>query len=78
MHVEEEEEHDYESLPVGAGWGVNMAAGAMVCYFWFSSCPSDSGNRHTPNNPTTGEFDGEMLTFRLVSPNIQLFSRLTV
>jgi solute carrier family 25 iron transporter 28/37 len=26
----DEEEHDYESLPVGAGWGVNMAAGAMV------------------------------------------------
>jgi hypothetical protein len=26
----EEEEHDYESLPVGAGWGVNMAAGALV------------------------------------------------
>lgn len=30
VHVEEEEEIDYESLPVGAGWGVNMAAGAMV------------------------------------------------
>lgn len=29
-HVEEEE--DYEALPVGAGWGVNMAAGAMVCH----------------------------------------------
>ena len=28
--VEDEEEHDYEALPVGAGWGVNMAAGAMV------------------------------------------------
>jgi hypothetical protein len=26
----EVEEHDYESLPVGAGWGVNMMAGAMV------------------------------------------------
>ena len=25
-----EEEHEYESLPMGAGWGVNMAAGAMV------------------------------------------------
>lgn len=24
------EDHDYESLPVGAGWGVNMMAGAMV------------------------------------------------
>jgi hypothetical protein len=27
---EDEEEHDYESLPVGHGWAVNMAAGAMV------------------------------------------------
>jgi len=26
----EDDEHDYESLPVGYGWGVNMAAGAMV------------------------------------------------
>ena len=25
------EEHEYEALPLGAGWGVNMAAGAMVC-----------------------------------------------
>jgi hypothetical protein len=25
-----EEEIEYESLPVGAGWGVNMLAGAMV------------------------------------------------
>lgn len=24
------EDHDYEALPVGAGWGVNMMAGAMV------------------------------------------------
>ncbi|WVR08332.1 hypothetical protein IAU60_005385 [Kwoniella sp. DSM 27419] len=28
--LEEEEEHDYESLPVGSGWAVNMAAGAMA------------------------------------------------
>ncbi|KAK4685106.1 hypothetical protein P7C73_g5053, partial [Tremellales sp. Uapishka_1] len=28
--LEEEEEHDYESLPIGHGWGVNMAAGAMA------------------------------------------------
>jgi hypothetical protein len=28
--VEDEEEHDYESLPVGHGWAVNMTAGAMV------------------------------------------------
>ena len=27
------EDHDYESLPVGAGWGVNMMAGAMVSEF---------------------------------------------
>ncbi|RSH93630.1 Fe(2+) transporter [Saitozyma podzolica] len=27
---EDEEEHDYESLPVGHGWAVNMAAGAMA------------------------------------------------
>jgi hypothetical protein len=27
---DEEDEHDYESLPVGAGLWVNMAAGAMV------------------------------------------------
>lgn len=26
----DDEEHDYEALPVGYGWGVNMAAGAMV------------------------------------------------
>ena len=29
---EDEEDHDYESLPVGAGWGVNMAAGALVSF----------------------------------------------
>ncbi|WRT69391.1 uncharacterized protein IL334_006375 [Kwoniella shivajii] len=28
--LEEEEDHDYESLPVGSGWAVNMAAGAMA------------------------------------------------
>ncbi|RSH77483.1 Fe(2+) transporter [Apiotrichum porosum] len=26
----EDDEHDYESLPVGYGWGVNMMAGAMA------------------------------------------------
>lgn len=26
----EEDEHEYEALPSGYGWGVNMAAGAMV------------------------------------------------
>ena len=26
----EEEEHDYEALPVGHGWATNMAAGAMA------------------------------------------------
>ncbi len=26
----EEDEHDYEALPVGYGWGTNMLAGAMV------------------------------------------------
>lgn len=26
----DDEEHDYEALPMGYGWGVNMAAGAMV------------------------------------------------
>lgn len=26
----EEDEHDYESLPIGYGWGTNMIAGAMV------------------------------------------------
>ncbi|AAW43801.1 hypothetical protein CNBE0360 [Cryptococcus deneoformans B-3501A] len=30
LALEEEEEHDYESLPVGSGWAVNMAAGAMA------------------------------------------------
>jgi len=29
---EDDEEHDYESLPVGAGWGGNMAAGALVSF----------------------------------------------
>ncbi|ODO00536.1 solute carrier family 25 (mitochondrial iron transporter), member 28/37 [Cryptococcus wingfieldii CBS 7118] len=28
--LEEEEEHDYESLPVGHGWATNMAAGALA------------------------------------------------
>lgn len=33
---DEDDEHDYESLPVGAGLWVNMAAGAMVSdlLFW--------------------------------------------
>lgn len=26
----EDDEHEYEALPSGYGWGVNMAAGAMV------------------------------------------------
>lgn len=26
----EEDDHDYESLPLGYGWGTNMIAGAMV------------------------------------------------
>ena len=38
QQVDEEEEHDYESLPVGAGWGVNMAAGALVSF-----CPGMMG-----------------------------------
>lgn len=35
----EEEEHDYESLPVGSGWAVNMAAGAMVSYITLNCLP---------------------------------------
>lgn len=30
LALEEEEEHDYESLPVGYGWGTNMLAGALA------------------------------------------------
>jgi solute carrier family 25 iron transporter 28/37 len=26
----EDDEHDYEALPVGHGWATNMAAGAMA------------------------------------------------
>lgn len=28
--LEEEDEHDYESLPIGHGWGTNMLAGALA------------------------------------------------
>jgi len=35
------EDHDYESLPVGAGWGVNMMAGAMVSCIRKDACCGD-------------------------------------
>lgn len=46
----EDDEHDYESLPVGYGWGVNMMAGAMV-RIGISFLRADCGMQRVSHHP---------------------------
>ena len=49
-------EIDYEALPTGAGYGINMLAGALVCVL--SACGL------CPMRPGTRQLASQFLTFQ--------------
>lgn len=70
----EDDEHEYEALPSGYGWGVNMAAGAMVS---ITGSVSRSGSALIERLPADSVCCALLTLLRLVSPSMPPSSPLT-